>query len=181
MDNFASRYALAITSIAKEEKKLSEYKKAISELDVFFMNNLEAKKLLESYFVSDNDKFKFIEELAKNYKLPNLVNFLKLITEKHLVYHFHDIAKEVNKQINVELSIDEGFVYSVEPLSTKELSSIEKAISNKRGHKVELTNLVDPRLIGGVKVVVHDHVYDGSIKGKLETLKENLNERRINL
>ena len=179
MDSFASRYAGAIVSLAKQEKKLSEYKLAIRELDTFLMTNIDAKKLLESYFVSNEEKFKFIDELVKKYKLDNLSNFLKLITSKHLIFHFHDIAKAVNKQINEELSIDEGFVYSVEELSSKEKAKIEEAISKKRGHKVELTNKIDPSLLGGVRVVVHDHVYDGSLKGKLETLKNNLNERRV--
>lgn len=175
----AVRYAGAIVSLAKEEKKLSEYKLAISELDAFFLNNAEAKKMLESYFVSNEDKFAFVDELVKKYKLPNLSNFMKLIVSKHLMFHFHDIAKAVNKQVNQELNIDEGFVYSVDELSSKEIKAIEDAISKKRGHRVELVNKLDPRLIGGVKVIVHDHIYDGSILGKLETLKNNLNERRI--
>ena len=179
MDNEA-RYAVAIVSIAKSEKKLDEYKLAIRELDSFFSENADAKKYLESYFVSSDEKFGFIDKLCNKYKLANLNNFLKLITSKHLVFHFHDIAKAINKQINEELGVDEGFVYSVEALSIKQKASIEDAISKKRGHKVELTNKLDPRLIGGIKVVVHDHVYDCSIKGKLETLKNNLNERRTN-
>lgn len=179
MDSFATRYAGAIVSLAKEENKLNEYKLAIREVDVFLMENLEAKKLLESYFVSNDDKFKFIDELVKSYKLKSLANFLKLIVSKHLVFHFHEIAKAINKQVNEELGVDEGFVYSVNKLSEKEHKAIEEAISKKRGHKVELVNRLDPRLLGGVKVVVHDHVYDGSLKGKLETLRNSLNERRI--
>ncbi len=175
----AVRYAGAIVSLAKEENKLNEYKLAISELDTFFNENADAKKMLESYFVPNEDKFIFIDELVKKYKIANLANFMKLIVSKHLMFHFHDIAKAVNKQVNQELNIDEGFVYSVNELTSKEIKAIEDAISKKRGHKVELKNKLDPRLIGGVKVIVHDHIYDGSILGKLETLKNNLNERRI--
>ena len=43
----AVRYAGAIVSLAKEEKKLSEYKLAISELDAFFLNNAEAIMTLQ--------------------------------------------------------------------------------------------------------------------------------------
>ena len=48
---------------------------------------------------------------------------------------------------------------------------------DKIGKKVELKNKLDERLIGGVKVVVHDHVFDGSVKYKLETLKEQLKDQ----
>ena len=60
----------------------------------------------------------------------------------------------------------------------RELKGVTTAIAKKLGHEVELKNLVDARLIGGVKVVIHDHVFDGSIKYKLETLENTLKERR---
>lgn len=179
MESLYTRYASALVSIAKDENKLKEYKIAISNLDAFLLANEEAKKLLESYFVDFEDKVKFIDELTKEYKLINLSNYIKLITKKHLMFHFHDIALAINKQINNELNIDEGFVYSVNRLSDKELSNIEEAVSKKLNQKVELQNKLDSRLIGGIKVVVHDHVFDGSILGKLETLKNTLKERRI--
>ena len=82
--------------------------------------------------------------------------------------------------INEELNIDEGYVYSTEPLDASQIAKIEDAVGKKLGHKVELKNNIDSRLIGGVRVVINDHVYDGSIKFKLETLKNNLKERRSN-
>ena len=97
-----------------------------------------------------------------------------------MIHKFKEIVKEITKLLNEELDIDEGFVYSTAELSKEQISKIEKAVGKKLGHEVELKNLVDERLIGGVRVVIHDHVFDGSIKYKLETLKENLKERRTN-
>ena len=68
----------------------------------------------------------------------------------------------------------------ISALIKKQIERIEEGIAKKLGHKVELKNVIDERLIGGVRVVIHDHVYDGSIKYKLETLQNNLKERRTN-
>ena len=57
---------------------------------------------------------------------------------------------------------------------------ISDAVGKKLNHKIELKNIIDERLIGGVRVVINDHVFDGSVKFKLETLKNNLKERRPN-
>lgn len=180
MESQISKYASAIVSVAKDEGKCLEYKTAFVELLNAFLENPEVTKFLESYFVSNEEKYKLIDELTKSYKLQNLSNFLKLIAKKHLIYKFKDIVKEITKLLNEELKIDEGFLYSTVKLSESQIDSIEEAVGKKLGHKVELKNVIDERLIGGVRVVIHDHVFDGSIKFKLETLKNNLKERRNN-
>ena len=180
MESQVSKYAAAIASIAKEEKKCEQYKSAFLSLLDAFRNNPDLVKYLESYFVSDDEKFKIIDELAKPYQSENLCNFLKLLAKKHLIYKFKDIVKEVLKLLNEELNIDDGFLYSTEQLSKEQISRIEEAVSKKLGHKVELKNIIDERLIGGVRVVIHDHVFDGSLNYKIETLKNNLKERRTN-
>ena len=111
-------------------------------------------------------------------KLKSLSPFIKLLIKKHRISSFSYIAQEFISNCNETIGISEGFVYSTSPLNQKQIEDIEDAISTKMNQKVELTNKIDTRLIGGVKVVVHDHVYDGSIKYKLETLKQKLNERR---
>ena len=180
MESVVSKYASAIVSIAKDENKCREYKDAFVSLLSHFSEHPELAKYLESYFVNDDEKYRLIDELCSPYKNENLCNFLKLLAKKHLIFKFKDIVKEITKLLNEELNIDEGYLYSTEELSKEQISRIEQAVSKKLGQKVELKNIIDSRLIGGVRVVIHDHVYDGSIKFKLETLKNNLKERRTN-
>ena len=178
MDSIYSRYASALLSIAREEKKVNEYKDAMKDLMVHFKNETNLQKYLESYFVNEEERFKFIDELVKPYKLNSLGSFLKLLSKKHRIFIFDKIAKEFIKDANEDLGILEGFIYSTEELTKDEIKKVEEAISKKLDNKVELKNLIDTRLLGGVKVVVHDHVFDGSLKGKLNSLRNNLNERR---
>lgn len=178
MEEAVSRYAAALVSIAKEEQKLEQYKLAVLSMRETFASNPELLKLLKSYFVSNESKEKVIDELTKEFALKNLTNFMKLLVLKHKIYLFKDIASEITKGINYELDVYEGFVYSTEPLEKAKILEISEVISKKIHKKVELKNKIDERLIGGVKVVVHDHVFDGSIKYKLETMKEQLKERR---
>lgn len=178
MEEAVSRYADALVSLAKEESKLEQYKLAVLSISETFRLNPELLKFLKSYFVKEEDKNKVIDEFSKDFKLKNLTNFIKLLVVKHKIYLFKDIANEITKGINFELDVYEGFVYSTEPLQKAKIDEISEVISERIGKKVELKNKLDERLIGGVKVVVHDHVFDGSVKYKLETLKEQLKERR---
>ena len=178
MEEAVSRYADALVSLAKEEGKLEQYKFAVLSMSETFKLNPELLKYLKSYFVKEEDKNKVVDEFTKDFALKNLTNFIKLLVVKHKIYLFKDIANEITKGINFELDVYEGFVYSTEPLEKGKIDEISQVISKKIGKKVELKNKLDERLIGGVKVVVHDHVFDGSVKYKLETMKEQLKERR---
>ena len=178
MNEVASRYAAALVSIAKEEQKLEQYKLAVLSIKETFDSNPEVLKLLKSYFVSDENKAQVADELTKEFGLSNLTNFIKLLVVKHKIYLYKDIVTEITKGINFELDVYEGFVYSTEPLEKQKILEISDVISKKINKKVELKNKIDERLVGGVKVVVYDHVFDGSIKYKLETMKEQLKERR---
>lgn len=178
MNEIASRYASALVSIAKDERRLEDYKSAVLSVKETLDANPELFKFLKSYFVKDDEKEKVVEELTKSFGLENFTNFIKLLVIKHKIHIYKDIVKEITKGINFELDIYEGFVYSTEPLENSKILEISRVISEKLHRKVELTNKLDSRLIGGVKVVVHDHVFDGSIKYKLETMKEQLKERR---
>lgn len=178
MDSLYARYSNALMSLAKEEKKVKEYKEAIASLLDFFVSNKDANTFLKSYFVSEEDKFSLIDKITKEFALISLSSFLKLLVKKHRLGSFKYIAHEFISDCNEDLGVSEGIIYSTVSLDKKQISDIENAISKKLNQKVELSNKIDERLIGGVKVVVHDHVFDGSIKNKLETMKTKLNERR---
>ena len=178
MEVVYSHYASALLSLAKEEKKVLEYKLSLLDIEEYFSEHNEVKTYLESYFVETSDKYEIIDLLTKDSKLDSLSSFLKLLIKKHRFNILHRIVKEYVEIANEELGILEGYVYSVNELTKKEIGRIEEAIGNKLTHKVELKNKIDKSLIGGFKVIVSDHVYDSSLKSKLQSLKLNLKERR---
>ena len=85
-----------------------------------------------------------------------------------------EIIKEYKELYNSALGIVEGIVFSTTILSDNQIKGIETAVSKKEGKKVLLTSKIDESLIGGIKVVIADHVYDGSIKNKIASLQSEL-------
>lgn len=178
MDSLYVRYSNALLSLAKEENKVTEYKDAIKSLLSFFDDNKEVLDYLKSYFETNEAKYDIADNICKAYNLQNLSSFIKLLIKRHHIHEFKYIANEFIKESNESLGIYEGLIYSTETLSEAQIKSIEESVSKKLNQKVELKNKIDTRLIGGIKVVIHDHVFDGSLSHKLETLKTKLNERR---
>lgn len=174
MEELYVRYATALLELAIEEKKVSEYKESLATLFDVFNKDESVIKYLESFFEDNDKKFVIVDQMCKPFELKHLSSFMKLIVSKHLIIHFKELYKTFNKLANEELGIEEGFVYSTYKLSKEEIEKISKSLEVRTTRKVELTNLIDESLIGGVKVIIKDRVYDGSVKYKLESMKSKL-------
>ena len=119
-----------------------------------------------------------MEEAFKSLESKNIISFIKVIIDNHRVNEIQTIFKEFHTMCNEHLGIEEGIVYSVIELSDEQIKEIEEAISKRKKVKVELQNIIDERLIGGIKVVVHDHVYDSSLLYKINSLKKGIRKER---
>ena len=173
MDSIYNRYALSLFSIAKEENQVENYKDFVKMIRQVMMENHELVHLLSSYFILQEEKENVLDSVFK--EVPEYVlNFVKLITKNKRTTEMNQIFIEFNKMCNDYLGIKEGIIYSTEPLNEKEINQVEQKLSEVISTKVELTNEIDEKLLGGVKVVIEDRVYDGSIKSKLNALKLSL-------
>lgn len=172
MDSIYSRYANALLSIAIEEEKIEYYRNEIKVIRLSFLENEEIIHLLGSAFLEFNEKENIIDNIYNSN--DNIKNFIKIIVKNGRANLIIKIFNEFIKKCNELMGIKDGIVYSVRKLSEDEIESIEKGIENKLGYGVELENVIDEKLIGGIKVLVEDKIFDGSIKNKLERLKESL-------
>lgn len=85
--------------------------------------------------------------------------------------------KLINKIIEKieEIDKEERGVIEVELTSAKEIDKASVLeIGNLIGEKVEIKQTIDPSLITGLKLQINDLLIDGSIKAKLNKLRQNL-------
>jgi F-type H+-transporting ATPase subunit delta len=88
----------------------------------------------------------------------DLINIVKLflkICQQHYGIHYVQVS-------------------STYPLSKTEITAIEKALRDGMGFsKVTINNIVDPSLIGGIKLKTNAISIDDSIRAKLNRLRES--------
>lgn len=65
-------------------------------------------------------------------------------------------------------------VRTAKPLSDAEVDRLAAALSKKYGKEVHLNTIVDPSIVGGLKISIGDDVIDGSISGRLEDARRQL-------
>lgn len=171
MNEIASRYATALFSIAKESNKVESLQLETKTLSSLLLENKEFKEVLASTFISLKEKEEMLDKVLASFD-KDLLAFSKVIVSNNRARLFDDILVSFNSLCNEYRGVLEGLVYSISPLEKEVKQNLEKKISEIEHVKVELYNKVDPLLIGGVKIVIKDKVYDGSIKTKLEMMKE---------
>jgi len=73
--------------------------------------------------------------------------------------------------VRLDLARKAARVESAAPLDADLRASVEQSLSRKYGSGIETSFVVDPSLIGGMRVRVGNDVYDGSVKAELDALE----------
>ena len=173
MENVASRYGLALYSLALEENKIDSWQKDVKTLKSIFEENTDFIMILGSSFISLEERLEIVEKTLVGVD-KNIIGLIDVIMENNRTDLILDVFESFNSYCNQYRGVSEGLIYSTLKLDQTVIDQIEKKISKIENNKVELKNVIDPSLIGGVKVVIKDRIYDGSIKHNIEMMKKDL-------
>ena len=168
MNEIASRYGAALFSIAEERKEISSLQLEVKELRKILFENPDFIVLLNNSFLSHEERGQIVDKTLSAFD-KDIVTLIKVLIDNNRVNYLTQVLDAFNSLCNHARGVEEGLVYSVIPLD-----QLEKKISKLENVEVELTNRIDHNLIGGIKVVISGHIYDGSIKYKLEQMRIDL-------
>ena len=173
MESVASRYGLALYSLAMDKNKILEWQEEVKELTSILKENTDFIMVLGSSFITLKERLEMVDKSFVGVD-EEIIALIKVVMENNRMNIILDIFESFNSYCNEYRGVCEGLVYSTLKLDQKVINQIEEKISKIEHHKVELKNVIDPTLIGGVRVVIHDRIYDGSIKHHLEMMKKDL-------
>ena len=173
MKEITSRYAEALFSLKRDSNSLESTQKEIKELKKIFNENPDFIVILSSSYKSIEEKEQIIDKSLVGVD-DEIKSLLKVVCQNHRAKYIIEIFDEFNSLVNEYRGVKEGLVYSAQKLNEAQLNKLNKKISDVEHMPTELKNIVDPSLIGGVKVVINDHIYDGSIKHHLEDMRISL-------
>ena len=173
MENVSSRYGLALYSLALEEKNIDSWQEEVKTLKSIFKENTDFIMILGSSFISLEERLEILEKTLVGVD-KNIVALISVIMANNRPDLILEVFESFNSYCNQYRGVSEGLIYSTLKLDQKVIDQIEEKVSKIEQSKVELKNVVDPSLIGGVKIVIKDHIYDGSIKHNIEMMKKDL-------
>ncbi|MFC0561066.1 F0F1 ATP synthase subunit delta [Halalkalibacter alkalisediminis] len=171
----ANRYAYALFQLAQEKNDLKKVNEELQTVKAVVESTPEFVSLLSHPKVTNQQKQAFIQENFTKALSEMTLNTLLLLIERKrtdilvpMINKFKELAYEAQ-------DVAEAKVYSPKPLSEKEQDHIAEIFAKKaKKSHLEVTNIVDSDLIGGIKVRIGDRIYDGTVKAQLDQIGRKL-------
>ena len=171
-----SRYARALAEVVVERKL--DPTQAMAQIDALAaaMGTTPAlRQVWDNPAVPADQKRKVLDALMKQLGGDRMVrNFVALLIDNRRIVALPEIARQFREELNQRMGIATADVTTFRELSAEEKRALEAQIAKLTGMKVQARYAMDKQILGGAVVKVGSTVYDGSVKGKLQRLKETL-------
>ncbi|HEX5700698.1 MAG TPA: ATP synthase F1 subunit delta [Rubrobacter sp.] len=174
-----STYAGALFEAAEERGELEE---VLSDLGEFVAALHESEELRLFFYggqIPERQKRRALDGLTEGMKISS-TNFLKVLVDNGREEILEEVLDRYEQLVKEHLGrIEVGVTTAVE-LSQEQLDRLKERLERTlEGKEVILETKVDPELIGGVVFRFGGRMMDGSIRGRLESLREGMLERSV--
>jgi len=177
-ETVARRYAAALMNQALASGSLDTVNKELGGV----AQTLEGSPMLAAFLANPqvvrDRKKAIITQLFEKEVGKGTMGFLNLLVDKRRIESFAQVKTEFDRLVRAHKNIVSAAAVSAVPLTAAQLKELETALEARTGKDIELTTSVDPSLMGGILVRIGDTVLDGTVKGKLERLREQLLTRK---
>jgi F-type H+-transporting ATPase subunit delta len=174
----ANRYARALADVVAAS---GDYRKVLEELQNFesaYRESPELKEVFASPAVAFPQKMKVLEAIGQRLgESPVTLNFLRVLLANYRMPLLEEAIQAYRKIANDRLGVMQVTISSASDLSEAERESVAARFRELTGKQVELEFRIDRELLGGVLAQIGSTVYDGSVRGNLARIREQLMAR----
>lgn len=120
-------------------------------------------------------KLNVLDSLAPRMGLSKPVrNFIAVLIDKRRIGSLRAVLEQLKTDLNERLGLAEATVTSARELDADEKRALEAQIAKATGKKIRARYGQDKSLLGGAVVKVGSTIYDGSVRGRLARLKQQI-------
>jgi F-type H+-transporting ATPase subunit delta len=167
-------YARALLQIAQAEGHLTEVEDELFRFARVVEGNDELRMALSDRALPAERRQAIVEELLDHRALHTTSAILSFVVGAGrgnelpaIVHRFIELAAESREHQVAE-------VRSASPLDDGQRERLAAALSRATGKNIEVRVVVDPKVLGGVVATIGDTVIDGTVRHRLDQLKETI-------
>jgi F-type H+-transporting ATPase subunit delta len=174
MASVASTYARAFADVVMEmHLDSSRAVGGLRQIAWLVAESTELRRVWENPAVPADQKRNLLDAIVQRAGIEKHVRNLVAVLIDHRRTHFLSrIAEQLERELDARLGFAEAEVTSARELGDPEKRVLEAQIAKVTGKKVRAHFGLDSSLLGGATVRVGSTIYDGSVKGQLEKIRE---------
>jgi F-type H+-transporting ATPase subunit delta len=166
----ARRYARALFELAQEEGNAEAWGRRLAQVSEV-LSDLDVAHVLTNPTIATERRMALVSDLFDGGEATNLA---KLLIESDRVRDIEAIAGEFERLADEAAGRVRATVTTAVELSLKDRDRVADELSRRLGKKVTLDVLVDPGILGGLKLQYGDRLVDASVATRLQQLRRRL-------
>ena len=168
-----NEYGRALFLLAKDEGVIEEVKRDIASANDVLRSNPEYARLLATPAVSKVEKLGMAAEAFStlHYSVRNLI---MMLSERHSVYTLPDVMRTYSAMYNEEMGIEEVDAITAMPMTAEQIKEMKRRLDALTGKQTVIRNIVEPGILGGVKIRYAGQQIDGSLKTRLDSFSDSI-------
>ncbi|MGZ4858151.1 MAG: ATP synthase F1 subunit delta [Candidatus Angelobacter sp.] len=172
LGRYARAYAeVAVKNKLNPEKTVAEFQQMADVVN----SSRELRNVLQNPAVNRDQKLKLLDSIIHHIGATKMLrNFLAVLIDHRRIGNIGDLLEQFKRELDRRMGIADAKVSSVRELTSAEKKSLEQELAEITGKTVRATYSQDASLLGGVTVRVGSTIYDGSVHGRLQRMRQEL-------
>ena len=169
------RYAKALFSLATEQGKVQEVAKGLSDFVDAYEESRELRSVFENPAFGAERRRAILADIAHAAILPELlVKTLHMLADRGRMRHVGEVSEAFQALLETSSGRVHAEITTATQLGEAYFTELQRTLQHVTGKEVTLSRKIDPSLLGGVVTRIGDQVFDGSLRHRLATLKDEL-------
>ena len=163
--------------LANENSELEVIEKNVNELLTIYSTSKELKNFIKNPTQSQSIQLEILNKISIQMNLSKIIqNFLGVLVTKRRIFFIKKIFLNFLSLVSKQKGELKALLVSSKKLTSEELESLSKDLSNTIGSPITFDYEVNENLIGGLKMQIGSLMIDTSIKNKLKKYEQTMLE-----
>jgi len=171
----ARRYAVALADVVISRGEAQEVWGELSAWEEMMRANPQLAEIFRHPTIPYEQKRGVLNELIKRSRaLPTTANFFQVLLQNHRLADLSEINRQFAQELDRRAGMVTAEVTTARAVSAEAQEALRARLVQLTGSKVRLQFAVDDALIGGVVTRIGSTLYDGSVRGQLQQIKQRM-------
>lgn len=176
MAAFVSHYARAFADVVTEAKlDAAAVDRQLNDFLATWDSSKDLREVFENPAIPAAEKITILDKMNAKLGMEKQVrNLIAVLIHNDRIAQVHEVVNAYRAEMDARQGIREAEIVTARELNEQERAALLAGVGKLAGAKIQAKFKLDKSILGGTIVRIGSTVYDGSVKGRLERLREEL-------